>query len=272
VVRGLQSCGAPAGRVAGPARVAVNLRGVDRDAVSRGHRLSTPGAVLPGRVLEVAVRWAAPGRVPRQVTLHLGTASRPVSVAARPDGTARVRLRAQDAALPLAVGDRGLLRDPGRHLVLAGVEVLEVVAQPGRADPRSARTDTHADAHADAEPARGEAHAEAVTRLRRWLEANPGGAPTAADLRVLALGPADLAAAERAGAAVLLHGAVVAPRTMDRVRDALGALPGPATVGEVCRAVGAPRRVVVPVLERLDATHVTRRLPDGRRVVRRPSP
>jgi len=42
-VRGLQSLGQPHDRIAGVARVAVNLRGVPREAVARGDVLLTPG-------------------------------------------------------------------------------------------------------------------------------------------------------------------------------------------------------------------------------------
>ena len=52
-VRGLQCLGAPVPRVRGVSRVAVNLRGVPRDAIARGDALLTPGAWLavatPGR-------------------------------------------------------------------------------------------------------------------------------------------------------------------------------------------------------------------------------
>ncbi|HYN28315.1 MAG TPA: SelB C-terminal domain-containing protein [Dermatophilaceae bacterium] len=288
VVRGLQSCGEPVDRVVGPARVAVNLRGVERDALSRGDRLAAPGAVAPGAVPSVRVRQlpgrnGAPGRgepgeptrvgqadgipgpLPRHLTWHVGTASRPVSVSVRPDGTARLRLRRRDPPLPLVAGDRGLLRDPGRHLVLAGVVVLDPDEPHRRSGPRSVGAARAEEGRSAAgEPDRW----GAVERLRAWLVTAPLAAPTAEDLRALDLAPADLAAAERAGVAVRLHGAVVAPSTVEAVRDALAHLPGPFTVGEVCRAVGTTRRVVVPVLERLDARHVTRRLPDGRRVLR----
>ena len=62
-VRGLQSLGQPRERVAGVARVAVNLRGVPREAVARGDVLLTPGAWLPPAELDVrltGVRGTAP--------------------------------------------------------------------------------------------------------------------------------------------------------------------------------------------------------------------
>jgi len=48
----------------------------------------------------------------------------------------------------------------------------------------------------------------------------------------------------------------------------LAGLDQPFTVSAAAGAIGASRRVVVPLLEHLDATRRTRRLPDGtRRVV-----
>ena len=53
-VRGLQSLGRAARRGSrGVARVAVNLRGVPREAVARGDVLLTPGAWLPTAELDV---------------------------------------------------------------------------------------------------------------------------------------------------------------------------------------------------------------------------
>ena len=62
-VRGLQSLGQPHDRIAGVARVAVNLRGVPREAVARGDVLLTPGAWLPAAELDVRLSGYA-GRRP----------------------------------------------------------------------------------------------------------------------------------------------------------------------------------------------------------------
>ena len=55
-VRGLQALGEPRDTVPGVARVAVNLRGVAREAVGRGDLLLTPGAFLVGDVVDVRLR------------------------------------------------------------------------------------------------------------------------------------------------------------------------------------------------------------------------
>ncbi len=127
-VRGLQSLGQPHDRIAGVARVAVNLRGVPREAVARGDVLLTPGAWVPTAELDVrlsGVREAAPdpGELPEQLTLHVGSAA--VAARVRPLGHDVVRLRLRHP-VPLRIGDRAALRDPGRRRVTAGLHVLDV--------------------------------------------------------------------------------------------------------------------------------------------------
>ncbi len=135
-VRGLQSLGAAVGEVHGVSRVAVNLRGVPLAAVARGDVLLTPGAWRGADVLDVrlhGVRAAAPAPadLPEELSLHVGAAA--VTVRVRPLGPDTVRLRLPHAShgLPLHIGDRAVLRDPGRRQVAAGLTVLDV-APPER--------------------------------------------------------------------------------------------------------------------------------------------
>jgi selenocysteine-specific elongation factor len=133
-VRGLQSLGAPQQRVAGVARVAVNLRGVPKEAVGRGDVLLTPGRWLRSAELDVrlsGIRGPAPdpAELPEQLTLHVGSAAVPVRV--RPLGPDTARLRLQHA-IPVRIGDRAVLRDPGRRRVTAGLAVLDLVPPPLR--------------------------------------------------------------------------------------------------------------------------------------------
>jgi selenocysteine-specific elongation factor len=125
-VRGLQSLERPVSSITGTARVAVNLRGVPVSAVGRGRALVTPGAWTSASVLDVAVTG---GDLPAELTLHAGSAAVPARVRQLGDAAARLTLR---RPLPLHVGDRMLLRDPGRHAVLAGVLVLDVAPPPLR--------------------------------------------------------------------------------------------------------------------------------------------
>jgi selenocysteine-specific elongation factor len=74
-------------------------------------------------VLDVRIVGDAAASLPPRATFHIGSAA--VRARVRPLGpdTARLTL---DAPLPLRIGDRGLLRDPGRHHVAGGVTVLDV--------------------------------------------------------------------------------------------------------------------------------------------------
>ncbi|RKT55763.1 SelB C-terminal domain-containing protein [Saccharothrix australiensis] len=118
-VRGLQALGEPARRVTGVARVAVNLRGVPRELVRRGDALLTVGAWRSTGELDVRVTAAD---LPTRLVLHVGSAAVPVHV--RPLGADTARL-VPARPLPLRAGDRGLLRDPGRRRIAAGVLVLD---------------------------------------------------------------------------------------------------------------------------------------------------
>ncbi len=142
-VRGLQTLGAATDRVAGVARVAVNLRGVPKEAVRRGDALLTPGAYATAASVDVRIHGDPVTDLPAELTLHIGSAA--VTAAVRPLGpdTARLRLA---RPLPLRIGDRALLRDPGRRHVAGGVTVLDVAPPPlrrrGAAAARAAELST----------------------------------------------------------------------------------------------------------------------------------
>jgi selenocysteine-specific elongation factor len=130
-IRGLQCLGEPVAEARGAARVAVNLRGLPRTAVARGDALLTPDAWLAADLVDVRlhpIRSDTPD-VPAELTLHIGSAAVPVRV--RPLGTDAARLRLS-RPLPLRIGDRAVLRNPGRHLVAAGLTVLDVRPPPLR--------------------------------------------------------------------------------------------------------------------------------------------
>ncbi|MEU7870811.1 selenocysteine-specific translation elongation factor [Dactylosporangium sp. NPDC049140] len=126
-VRALQSLGAPESTVDAVARVAVNLRGVERAAVTRGDALVTPGRFVRTDLLDVRVHGDPVADLPASVVFHIGSAA--VAARVRPLGhdTARLRLA---RPLPLHLGDRALLRDPGRHRIPGGVTVLDVSPPP----------------------------------------------------------------------------------------------------------------------------------------------
>ncbi|GIJ55221.1 selenocysteine-specific translation elongation factor [Virgisporangium aurantiacum] len=126
-VRALESLGRQASTVAPVARVAVNLRGIDRSAVRRGTALVTPDRFTFVDVIDVRVHGDPVTDLPATVALHVGSAAVPAHV--RPLGTDTARLRL-DRPLPLRIGDRALLRDPGRHHVAGGLTVLDVAPPP----------------------------------------------------------------------------------------------------------------------------------------------
>ncbi|MEU5550998.1 selenocysteine-specific translation elongation factor [Micromonospora sp. NPDC047793] len=128
-VRGLHRLGEARDAVDPVARVAVNLRGVSRDRVARGDALLTPGRFRSTDLVDVRLAGDPVAELPATLTLHVGAAAVPVRV--RPLGGDTVRLRL-GRPVPLLVGDRALLRDPGRHHVVGGVTVLDVLPPPLR--------------------------------------------------------------------------------------------------------------------------------------------
>ncbi|GAB3142672.1 selenocysteine-specific translation elongation factor [Micromonospora sonneratiae] len=142
-VRSLQSLGAPVDRATGVARVAVNLRGVARDQVARGDALLTPGRFQPTDLVDVRLCGDPVGDLSATLMLHIGSAAVPVRV--RPLGVDTARLRLA-RPVPLHLGDRALLRDPGQRRVVGGVTVLDVVPPPlNRRGSAAARAATLAD-------------------------------------------------------------------------------------------------------------------------------
>ena len=364
-VRGLQSLGAVVAEIGAVARVAVNLRGVDRDTVGRGEALLTPGRFRVTDLIDVRVHGDPVADLPATVTLHVGSAA--VAVRVRPLGVDTARLRL-GRALPLRIGDRALLRDPGGHHVAGGVTVLDVVppglsrrgaaaaraAQladldgvpdiagelrrrrlirrddlarmgvPGDGDPVAGqwladpehwaalggRLAEEVARHAHEHPLEAGVPVEALRQRlglpeRSLVEAlvqpplavrggrvcagvpavpdellvaveqafngladRPFVAPEAHRLAELGLGARQLGAAVRAGLVVRLAEHVILPAgAPERAVRVLAGLPQPFTLSEARRALDTSRRVAVPLLELLDNTGATRRLPDDRRTV-----
>jgi selenocysteine-specific elongation factor len=144
-IRGLEMLNERAASVTGVARVALNLRGIPADVPARGMALVDAGRWTITKLIDVRLSlrsWSpSPGaaRLPEETTLHIGSARTlarvrplgpPVSAdpagTAGPPGSAIARLTLRDA-LPLHVGDRVLLRDPGRaDARILGATVLDV--------------------------------------------------------------------------------------------------------------------------------------------------
>jgi selenocysteine-specific elongation factor len=270
-VRGLQRFGAAVDRAEPGARCAVNLQGVEVADVPRGEVLSHPGALAVTRTADLELRWlpeAPPLDEPASVELLVGTAERrarlaPIGGALAPGGRGFARVHVEGEPLPLAPGDRFVVRgfartDTGGR-TLGGGRVLDA-APPHRrlSDPALARDlATLARAEPESEVAvrvaraglAGAAFADLVRetgrgreRVREALEAlraAGGAAPTTADRWLAAESLRDLEA-RIAAALAAFHAAEPLRPGMPRAA-LLGALPAnvPSDAAELALARGA---------------------------------
>ncbi|HJS71480.1 MAG TPA: selenocysteine-specific translation elongation factor [Acidimicrobiia bacterium] len=129
-VRGLESHEKPHDFVDPGRRVAVNLGGIEQRTVARGQMLGMPAQ------WDLIERFSAtlrPARFVEDLTprgdyqIHVGSAAVGVDIIGLEGGHAVLHLA---SSLPLSVGDRFILRDTGRHLVVGGGRVLD--PSPGR--------------------------------------------------------------------------------------------------------------------------------------------
>jgi selenocysteine-specific elongation factor len=120
-VRGIESLERPVDSVHGVARVALNLVGDDLADLDRGDPLLTPRAWHHTDVVDVRLRSPGGSAPPERPLLHIGATS--VGTHCRPLGDDLVRLTL-DRQLPLRIGDRALLRDPGDRRIW-GLRVLD---------------------------------------------------------------------------------------------------------------------------------------------------
>lgn len=111
-------------------RVALNLGGVGHQEIARGHMIGLPGH------WETSRRFAATLDKARFVDeidqrgayqIHIGSSAHRVAIAGIEHGRAILNL---DTDVPMAAGDRFILRDTGRKLVVGGGRILD--PRPGR--------------------------------------------------------------------------------------------------------------------------------------------
>lgn len=146
VVREIQALNRRVDVVAGVARVALNLRARrDRPEVARGDALATPGSYWCTTVVDVRTQVCSVRDLPREILVHTGSASVPVTVRPLGSDTARFTLR---RSLPIRLGERLVLRrDRG---VVGGAVVLAVDPPPlqrrGAAQRRAAELQAYPDA------------------------------------------------------------------------------------------------------------------------------
>jgi selenocysteine-specific elongation factor len=274
-VRGVECLGAPRPVARGVARVALDLGGKAPEEADRGSVLCTPGAFELTTVVDV--RLTRVGAVPERPLMHVGAAS--VGVRARPLAEDLVRLTL-DRALPLRVGDRALLRDPGSR-DLWGVTVLDPAPPPllrrGAAAAR-AKELTAADGTLAGELGRrGLARRSSLVRLG-FSGDPPPGAVTAGDW-LLSAGRARELGEQLARLAAQGPDGVSLPaaaRALDVPRELLGPMVRPPLRTENGRVVtgtgsGLPKRLPERLLDaaatiREDLAEAPFAAPDGNRL------
>ncbi len=144
-VRGIESLERPVDSAHGVARVALNLAGDGLDDLDRGDALLTPNAWLVTGVADVRLRSRDGSVPPERPLVHIGATA--VGTHCRPlGGDGRLVRLTLDRPLPLRVGDRALLRDPGDRRIW-GVQVLDPAPPPlgrrGAAARRAAELTGH---------------------------------------------------------------------------------------------------------------------------------
>lgn len=226
-VRGLESLRTPVAEAGPGSRVAVNLSGVDRSDVARGDAVARPSRWRVTDVVEARVRVLPGAEIGRRGAwhLHAGSAERVVRLTpllpgrVTGEGDLRVEL---DRPLPLAAGDRFVLRDAGRRATVGGGTVLDADPPP-RPRGQAARL-----ARAEALDARAAALAAGDrARLFGLAVQERGHAPVERAAAAVGLDPAATADAVRAARLLVLteggraHG--VSPRAAARWSAAIGA-------------------------------------------------
>ncbi|HEX5164723.1 MAG TPA: SelB C-terminal domain-containing protein, partial [Thermomicrobiales bacterium] len=175
-VRGIQSHGRKTDRGLPGARTAVNISGVERDAISRGDVLTTPGWLEPTTLLDVRLRLVRDALGPLAqndpVDLFIGATEAPGNVTLLdserllPGEEGWVQIRLAQAVSAVA-GDRFIIRQPSPSLTIGGGRVV---------DPHPRR------------------HRRFRNEVIAALETKATGTPAERLLEVLARGPAELRA------------------------------------------------------------------------------
>jgi selenocysteine-specific elongation factor len=126
-VRAIESAHAAVKEVKPGARVALNLAGIERQALTRGDALVRAGQWFEATEVDVEVTPipGAPPQLPAPLRVAVGSGEHGARARVL-DGDRRFARLRFDGALPLAVGDRMVLRDPARASTIAGAEVLDV--------------------------------------------------------------------------------------------------------------------------------------------------
>ena len=125
-IRGLHHHDERVARAQSGSRTAVNLQNTQLTKIGRGSLVCRPGSV---RVSNKLIALTTPARSLDEIPgrgafhFHIGTAHSPATIRQLYDTSAYLVIL--DHALPLAMGDRFILRDSGRQAVVGGGRILE---------------------------------------------------------------------------------------------------------------------------------------------------
>jgi selenocysteine-specific elongation factor len=265
-------------------RVALNLAGVALRDVRRGDTLAAAGAPIePTLILDCALELRG-ARAGARVQVHHGTRAVAARLVALGDGLWQLRL---EQPLLAAAGDRLVVRSVAPPDTLGGGIVLDARARRhGRRAEISERLQRLARGEDEAEavqapavvpapaPVSADADAPALTPAAQALAARlheAGHEPPS--LAQLGDAAADLPALRAAGLAVRVGRDLYAhPAALAAVADRVTAIvraEGAITLARLRDDLGTSRKFAQALLEHLDATRITRRLPDDSRVLRR---
>jgi selenocysteine-specific elongation factor len=128
-IRGIQSHENPVDHIGPGRRIALNLSGIERTEVGRGDMIGLPDQWTSSTRFVAALRTARyVDEIERRgaYQLHVGSSVHPVEIVGMKDGVA---VFTTSEPIPLTIGDRFVVRDTGRKLVVGGGRVLD--PEPG---------------------------------------------------------------------------------------------------------------------------------------------
>jgi len=248
-------------------RVAVNLSGLERRAVSRGDVLvGATAAAQPTYRLTARLTIHAPLADRERVQLHHGTRDTPARAVRLSEELWQLRA---ERPLIAADGDRVVIRRINPPDTLGGGVIVTADAggRPRTADPPAARSAAPAVA---AVPGELEAGARALEERLRAAGSEPPSAAELGDQAQYLTALRDAGRVARVGRSMYAHvDAIEEVRgTVERIIEAEGAI----TLARLRDELQTSRKFAQALLEHLDAARVTLRREDDSRVLRRRRP
>jgi len=134
-VRAIETAGRRVDRIRPGTRVALNLAGIEHRLLSRGDAVVRPSQWVTADVVDGAIALLPGEQLKRRgrYQAYVGSGEHRVWLRTLDDDGAFARLRF-GAPVPVAPGDRLVLRDSGRGRTIAGVEILDVMPAPRAKD------------------------------------------------------------------------------------------------------------------------------------------